>query len=371
VAVVGVGHLGRIHARILKSLSGFELVAVVDPVESNRLAAATEHRTLPLADHRDVIGRVDAAIVATPTRFHHAVARDLLQAGIHLFIEKPLAATADECDHLVDLARRADRVLQVGHVERFNPAWSAARPHLEGARYIEAVRAGVFSFRSTDIGAVLDIMIHDLDLVLDLVQCPVCRVEALGVAVLGRHEDAVNARLTFANGCVATLSASRLARDARRLMHVWTSAGFMELDFAARTAAWTCISDDLAGRRIDVEQMSPLEKDRLKSELFTRHLRRDELPVPSSDAITAELADFHASLTTGVEPRVPGMAGRDAVALALAILGEVHAHAWDGNAASRRGPLAPVRPGPERAPLSGPHWHVGASRPADLGEART
>ena len=165
LAVVGVGHLGRIHARLALGLENVELAAVVDPLEANRFQVAVDCGAQALADHRELIGRVDAAVIATPTRFHHQVGMDLLSHGVHLLIEKPLAGSLAEAEELAAEAQRRGLVLQVGHVERFNPAWSAALPHLRDPKYIEAVRCGPFSFRSTDIGAVLDIMVHDLDLV--------------------------------------------------------------------------------------------------------------------------------------------------------------------------------------------------------------
>ncbi|HJT31673.1 MAG TPA: Gfo/Idh/MocA family oxidoreductase [Pirellulales bacterium] len=352
-AVVGVGHLGRIHARILAELPGVELVGVADPIEANRLEAAALHQTRAYADYRELIGKIDAAVIATPTRFHCQVARELLAAGVHLLVEKPLATNTTEAAEMVAAARRSGVVLQVGHVERFNPAFLAAAPHLREPKYIEAVRRGGFSFRSTDIGVVLDLMVHDIDLVLSLVQSPVRRVDALGVALFGRHEDLVNARLTFANGCVATLSASRASHTAARTMHVWTRRGFTALDFAARTASMVRPSETILRHELDVEHLPPDEKSQLKDCLLTNHLPLEALAVPSADPLTAELTEFVAAVRTGRAPQVSGQQGLDAVAVSERILEQVEMHAWDGT------PTGPVGPRPAAAPqiLRGPHWN--------------
>ena len=236
LAVVGAGHLGRIHARLASSLPGAQLVAVVDPDSTNRRSVAEECRCEAYDHHRRLTGRVDAAVVATPTRFHASVATDLLAAGIHLLVEKPVTSTSLEAERLVDSAGRRGLVLQVGHVERFNPALIAARAHLDEPKYIDAVRAGGFSFRSTDIGVVLDLMIHDIDTVLSLVRSEVQSVDALGIALFGAHEDMAHARLVSENGCVATLCASRASYTAVRRMRVFSRRGMADIDFAARTA---------------------------------------------------------------------------------------------------------------------------------------
>ncbi|HEV3023964.1 MAG TPA: Gfo/Idh/MocA family oxidoreductase, partial [Pirellulales bacterium] len=254
VAVVGVGHLGRIHAQKLAGMEGVSLVGVTDPVEANRTDVAHTHDVQAFADHRQLAGLVDAAVVATPTRWHHAVAMDLLSRGIHLLVEKPLAPSEAECAELAVAARRKSLVLQVGHVERFNPALAAVLPHVRSPKYIEAVRRGPYTFRSTDIGAVLDLMIHDIDVVLSLVPSPLQRVEALGLSLFGRHEDVVNCRLTFADGCVAALGASRASRTSARTMHIWSRHGFAAVDFAARTATLVRPSETLLRRELDAEK---------------------------------------------------------------------------------------------------------------------
>ncbi len=352
-AVVGVGHLGRIHARILAALPAVELVGVVDPIEANRREVAAAHQTRSFADHRELVGQIDAAVIATPTRFHAQVARDLLTVGIHLLVEKPLAASSVEAAEMVESARRRGVVLQVGHVERFNPALMAATPHLREPKYIEAVRRSGFSFRSTDIGVVLDLMVHDLDLILSLVRSPIRQVDALGVALFGRHEDLVNARLTFANGCVATLSASRASHEAARTMQVWTRRGYAAVDFAARTATVVRPSEAIARHELDIERLSVAERSELKDHLLAEHLPVEQLVVPPGDPLTAELTDFVTAVRTGRAPRVSGQQGLDAIRAAELVLAQVETHSWDGT------PGGPVGPRPAAAPqiIRGPHWN--------------
>lgn len=361
LAVVGVGHLGKIHARLAATLPEVELVAVVDPVTDACQSLASELGVPGFADPLQIVGLAEAAIVAVPTRFHLSVASQLLKAGLHLLVEKPLAATLAEAESLVEIARQAHRVLQVGHIERFNPALEAARPHLGTPRFIEAVRASGYTFRSTDIGVVHDLMIHDLDVVLDLVQSPVVDVEALGVAVIGPHEDMARARLRFENGCVACLSASRTSFAAQRSMQVYTDTSFAALDFATRTGVIVRPSEKLLRGEIDVETLSPAEKNHYKEHLFSELLPREEIAAPAINALLEEQRDFAASIRDGRAPRVPGEEGRNALAVAEWVLDCIAQHAWHGTA---DGPIGPRREflQPQSPPLTGPHWHLSPQR---------
>jgi predicted dehydrogenase len=350
LAVIGAGHLGRFHAQKMRQLPGVELVAVADPVEASRKQLAAECQTQDVADYRQLIGRIDAAILAAPTRFHHAIGVDLLQNGVHLLVEKPIASTLEQAEELVRVARRQQRVLQVGHVERFNPALAQVLPHLRDPKYIEATRAGGFSGRSTDIGVVLDLMIHDLDLVLALVRSPVKQVEALGVSILGQHEDVAHARLVFDNGCVATLNASRVSYQAARSMQVWTASSFAALDFATRKATLVRPGETVQAGGMQVESLPPTELAAIKEQLFSVHLPRQQFEAEPVDAITAELVDFVDSIRQGRTPRVSGEQARDALAVAERILAKIDAHQWDGHLGGRIGPHALPRPGVIPAP---------------------
>ena len=256
VAVIGAGHLGRIHARIAAALEEIELVAVADPVAEARDSVANEVRTRSVADYRELIGEIDAAIVATPTSTHHAIGVELLASGLPLFIEKPLATDAEAATELVNLARKQGLVLQVGHVERFNPALAWVASEVRDPKYIEATRTSGYSFRSTDIGVVLDMMIHDLDVVLALANSSVTDVQALGISVLGGHEDMATARLTFGSGCVAQLTASRVSPQQRRTMSIFTSRGSASIDFASHEATLIKPREDVLRRKFRIDRLT-------------------------------------------------------------------------------------------------------------------
>lgn len=349
MAVIGAGRLGTFHAQKLAARPDVELVAVVDPVaaQRNRLAAACHCQ--PLSHHQQLLHQIDAAVVAAPTTWHYQIARDLLQAGIHCLVEKPLTARLDQAEELVDLARQTGLVLQVGHVERFNPAFEAALPLVRNPKYIEAVRACSYSFRSTDIGVVLDLMIHDIELALALTHASVRRVEALGLSVLGGHEDVANARLEFANGCIATLSACRVGYEAVRRMHIWSPSGFASIDFAARTVRLVQPSQDVLQRRLHLENLSPEQIEYWKTHLAEKHLPCHQLQFPQVDALALEIDDFITSIQQGRSPRVPGYQGRNALAVAEKILEKISTHVWEDGLF---GPLA--RPEAPEVPM--PHW---------------
>ena len=241
--------------------------SIRSPASRNRLAA--ECNTQPLADHRSLVGRIDAAVIAAPTSLHHGLALELLDAGTHLLVEKPICASLVDADDLVAAARRHSLVLQVGHVERFNPAFTHAVPHVRNPKYIEATRTAGFTFRSIDVGVVLDLMIHDIDLVLSLVRSRVRRVEALGISVLGGHEDVANARLEFECGCVAALSASRVSHDQVRRMQVWSPRAFAGMDFSTRTTTLVRPSEALLRRRFHPELLSQEEVEYYREHLWT------------------------------------------------------------------------------------------------------
>lgn len=354
IAVIGAGRLGGFHAQKLARRDDVELVAVVDPVPENRDRLAAECHTEPRADYRDLLGRLDAAVIAAPTSLHHRIAREFLAAGIHLLVEKPLCTTRAEADELLALARRRKVVLQVGHVERFNPAFRAAAPHLGAPKYIEAVRTSPFTFRSTDVGVVLDVMIHDIDLVLSLVEGPLRKVEALGLSVLGGHEDVANSRLEFECGCVATLSASRVAEGQVRRMQIWSAEGLAAIDFAARTTTLVHPSETLRQRRFHVDELTPPEVDHYHQRFAEEHLPREQLSFEAIDALALEQDDFVASIRGPREPLVGGRAGREALAVAEQILARIDAHCWDSSLDGPAGPLALPRRHviPTHGPLS-------------------
>jgi len=316
VAVVGAGHLGRHHARLYAAIPHAQLVGVADVVPERAQSVATAYGALPTTDYHELIDQVDAASIAVPTESHFAVARDFIDAGRAVLIEKPFARSLAEADELLALAARRGVPIQVGHVERFNPAFLAAQRHLTTPLYIECDRIGPFTFRSLDIGVVLDLMIHDLDILLDLVDAPVATVEAVGVPVLSRHEDIANVRLTFANGCVANLTASRVATHAVRKVRIIQPDAYISIDYGERRAL-------LFRKRPGAIDPATVDLDTIedpKSFVFDRLISMQEIPMESHDALEQELLAFLDSVATGARPPCSGQDARRALALASRII---------------------------------------------------
>ena len=330
LGVVGVGHLGKEHARILAGMSDVELVGVADPNGAQAGAVADRCGARAYPDHRALFGAVDAVVVAAPTVHHHAVAGEFLSRGVHALVEKPLTADPGQADELVSAAGRHGAVLQVGHVERFNPAFEELQRRPLRPRYIAAERCGGFTGRSVDVGAVLDLMVHDLDLVLTLVRAPVRSVEALGVSVLSGHEDVARARVTFVDGCVADLTASRVHPAPVRRMQVWGAEGFAGVDFACRKLTLAQPSAAVRAGRADPRHAGPEILASLRTELFGRHLEILEVECSGGDQLTAELRNFLDCIRSGGRPRVGGEDGRAAVALASRVIDSLRLHAWEG-----------------------------------------
>jgi predicted dehydrogenase len=306
IAVVGVGHLGRHHARILASLRGVELVAVVDKnrPRAEEIAAASAAR--PLVDYRDLAGQVDAVTIAVPTELHAEIGVFFLSKGIPTLVEKPLARSLAEADRLIEAAADAGVVLAVGHTERFNPAVAAARPLVTDPRFIEVHRLGTFPERSLDIDVVFDLMIHDLDVVLSLVHAEVDNIEAVGVPVLTGRVDIANVRLRFTNGCIANLTASRISRERVRKIRFFQPASYLSIDYAAqKIERWTLTKGSGAMPSIE----------------------GGEVMVPNAEPLERELADFVEAVTAGRPPTVSGADGRRALALAQAITDKMSATA--------------------------------------------
>lgn len=236
IAVIGVGSLGQHHARILAGIGGVSLVAVVDRDADRARAIAARHGVAAHTDHRELPADLDAVTVAVPTIDHADVVAACLDRGLAVLVEKPIAATLAEARALADRAVRAGRLLQVGHTERFNPALQAVEPRIHDPRFLESHRLGVFAGRSTDIDVVLDLMIHDLDVILNLVRSPLESVDAVGVNALTDKVDIANARLRFANGCVANITASRISSEKTRKLRIFQTDSYISLDYARQEA---------------------------------------------------------------------------------------------------------------------------------------
>lgn len=355
MGVIGVGHLGKEHARILSGFADVDLVGVADSNGEQALAVARRCGCRSFEDYHTLLPLVDAAVVAVPTIYHHAVAADLLRHGIAVLVEKPLAASLLEAEALVDLAARQRVTLQVGHIERFNPAVEELQRHRLQPKFIECERLGPFTGRSTDIGAILDLMIHDLDLLLAVVRGPVRSVEALGVALFGGHEDVANARLTFAGGCVAHVTASRASAVPCRQWRLWAPEGYVGLDLAKRRLTLIQPSEQLRQRGLDPRRLEPAALALLKDDLFGRYLQVRDLDCnKASDPLTRELQHFVRCVQTGTRPLVAGEEGQEALALASRILESIHSHRWEGHAGGPTGPSQlPKALGPLFQPLAG------------------
>lgn len=280
--MIGVGSLGQHHARLLATLPEARLVAVVDRDAARAAEIAARHGILALRDHRELGKDVEAVTVAVPTVEHARVAGDCLRRGLAVLVEKPITASVAEAETLVDLATAGGHLLAVGHTERFNPIVRAVAGRVRDPRFIEAHRLGVFSSRSTDVDVVLDLMIHDLDLVLSLVRQPIAALDAVGVHALTDKVDIANARLRFANGCVANLTASRISTDKVRKLRIFEPDAYVSIDYARQEGQRFSLRHDAgAGREIVRESLVAETEEPLLCELraFVRRARGEEAEV--------------------------------------------------------------------------------------------
>jgi len=342
IAVVGVGALGRHHARILADLDSVDLIAVAEPnIEIGRSVAET-CECAHLSDFHDLLDDVDAVTVAVPTSAHLAVAGDCLRAGLPVMVEKPIAGTLDDAALLVDLADRNNVVLQVGHVERFNPAVKAAFGQIDRPRYLQIERLSPFAFRSTDIGVVHDLMIHDLELVLALVESPIRNVEAFGVSLMGGHEDSVQARIAFANGCIADISASRVHPEPRRVLTSWSASGCVHVDLHSRQMKTFRPSAALltGPSPLELAAAPGADVEQLKQKVFGEFITVRKPDISDADALTDELQHFVECVQNGCSPLVGGPEALRAMVAADQVLASVNSHLWDGHAQGARGPHA-------------------------------
>ena len=302
IAVVGVGYLGRHHARILGSLPGADLVSVVDVNVSRAQDVAAASGTRPLADFRDLLGHVDAVTLAVPTELHREIALPFLAAGVHVLVEKPMARSLAEADDMIQTAARTGAILAVGQTERFNPAVVAARPVLSDPRFIEVHRLGTFPERSLDIDVVFDLMIHDVDIVLSLVNSDIEAIEAVGVPVLTGRVDIANARLRFRNGCIANLTASRISRDRVRKIRLFQPMAYVSIDYAAQ--------------KLEVFRL-------VKGNGSAPAIEGGEVSIENEEPLKRELADFVQAIRERRPPIVTGEDGRRALALAQQIADKI------------------------------------------------
>jgi predicted dehydrogenase len=304
-AVIGVGYLGRFHAQKYAALPQSDLVAVVDINALNRDAVAAETGCRGVADYRDILGEVEAVSIATPTPLHHPIALDCLEHGLHVLVEKPVTTTLAEARSLIDTAAHAGRVLQVGHLERFNAAILALQGTLGTPRFVESHRLAPFRERGTDVNVVLDLMIHDIDLIQSLVGSPITSIDAVGRSVFSAGLDIANARIRYANGCVANTTASRVSMKMERKLRIFQDDAY--------------ISIDLQQKVLTIVRKPPAGSDAPKGQVVI-----EERNYEQGDALKYEIEAFLRSIVDGTPPVVSGEDGLRALATATDITRMVH-----------------------------------------------
>ena len=308
VGVIGVGAIGRNHARIYSELESADLVGIHDADPNHAAAIAKEFGTEAVETLDELIERVEAVSISTPTVTHREIATRLLKADRHVLVEKPISDSVDDAKAMIDLAQERGLILQVGHIERFNPVMSQLEERLDSPMFIECHRLSPFPKRSLDIGVVLDLMIHDLEIVLHLVNSPVASIDSVGIPVLTRREDIANARIRFESGCVANITASRISPEKMRKIRVFQSDAYLSLDYQDQSG-WIYRKDGM-------------------------EIAREEVRVERDEPLKCELAEFVECARRGDKPRVSGQQGAAALDVALEITRQIEESAGT----SERGP---------------------------------
>lgn len=311
VGVIGVGNLGQYHARVYHDLKEADLVGVVDPSLDRAKEIAKKQKTRPFTSLEELLKEgVEAVSVVVPTPLHHEVTTRCLNAGCHVLLEKPIASDLAQADDLTRLAHEKGKVLQIGHIERFNQAIEVLRQLKTTPKFIEAHRMGPFVARNLDTGVVLDLMIHDIDIILNLVQSKVVSVEGVGIPVLSPTEDIANARIRFESGCIANLTASRISPEKMRKIRVFQEDAYLSIDYI--------------NQGVEV-----VRKKTGKAPLFGGmqfgdvYITREKMPIEKGDSLQKEIADFLVCVQTGKPPLVTGESGREALAIALEITAQI------------------------------------------------
>jgi predicted dehydrogenase len=328
IAVVGVGHLGQHHAKHLTTIDAVNLVAVVDTDEKRANALAEKFNTKAYTDYTKILDTVDAVSIAVPTGIHFEVARRFLEKGVHVLVEKPIAKTVNEAEKLVDLAKQKKCVLQVGHIERFNSAVFAASSVIHDPKFIESHRLAPFVARGTDVAVVLDLMIHDIDIILSFVQSDPVQIDAVGLPILTDSEDIANARLTFANGCVANVTASRVSKDPVRKIRFFQENAYISLDYHSRSVEVVKLSQEARQFLQNTSQNygEVMKKIQTLNIDVNDYILRDELEVENFDPLRAELISFAECINNGTKPVVSGEDGLKALKVAFQILEKMKTH---------------------------------------------
>ena len=305
-AVIGVGYLGKFHAQKFAQIAGADLIAVADVDGEARERVAAELGTESVGDYRELIGKVDVVSVVVPTPAHFAIAEAFLDSGTHVLVEKPITETVDQATRLIDIARQRDVVLQVGHLERFNPAVRALEPRLHNPRFVESVRIAPYQERGTEVDVVLDLMIHDIDLIQFIAGSPIERIEAVGAAVITDKPDVANARIRFESGCIANVTASRTSLKVERKIRIFQHACYL--------------SADLHQKAVSVYQKGESAIGPLRLPISIEKLECDD-----GDALLLEIEAFLHAVRDGTPPIVSGEDGRQALKTAMDIIAQVDA----------------------------------------------
>jgi len=306
VGVVGVGHLGKYHAEKYALMKDVELVGVADVIHDRAQEVATQYGAQAFKDYRDLLGKVNAASIVVPTDLHFQVSLDFLQANVDLLIEKPITETLEQANQLIQTADSKDLLIQVGHLERFNPAIVALSDIIDHPLFIESDRLSSFTQRGTEVNVVLDLMIHDIDIILSLVQSKIQQIHAVGVPVVTPEVDIANARLIFENGCVANVTASRISMKSMRKIRFFQKDTYISVDYADHDI--TIVRKDNKGTSLPVPGMS-----------------MDRMTFDKADSLKAEIESFIASVQTRRRPLASGVDGRKALKVAIDIVKQITA----------------------------------------------
>jgi predicted dehydrogenase len=326
VGVIGAGSMGRNHARIFGELPEAQFTAVLDERAEVAGEIAAKYGARAVTTLEAFSDAIDAATIATPTVTHFTIAKQLLERGKHVLVEKPFTETPEQARELCDLAQQRGLVLQVGHIERFNPALSALESRLTRPRFIEATRLSPYPGRSLDVGVVLDVMIHDLEIILHLVRSPWVQVDAVGVPVLSKREDIANVRIRFENGCVANITASRISQDKLRKIRVFQQDAYLSLDYQNQSGYLLRLARDDEKESSLIGKLLGVATDAtIITEFAGKRIVREPVEVDRGEPLKRELADFIACARAGGQPKVGGREATAALELALEITRQIDA----------------------------------------------
>ena len=323
VAVVGVGHLGKEHARVYAEMPGVELFSVVDIQRKQAEKVAQQYNTRYFLNYKDIIDKIQAVSIAVPTKSHYAIAKDFLQHGVHVMIEKPMTGTVLEARELIDISKVKGLVLQAGYIERFNPAIAAIKRLSVNPKFIECHRLSPFTFRSADIGVVLDLMIHDIDILLYITNSKVKKFDAVGVNVISDKEDIANVRIQFQNGCVANVTASRVSITPMRKIRLFSEDSYISIDYQKKDALIYKKSPELTLKSLNISDTNVSTIADLKSYVFGDLLKIEHIKMDDYEPLKKELESFVDCIVNHKEPVVSGEEGLRAIEVANDILREI------------------------------------------------